>query len=140
MGMKNLSRDEAFFYKLKKGKLDGICILHVDDFLISGSKEFQKEVAQKLKGRFTFGKIEVESFKFTGLNIVQKEDGIYIDQNEYVQSINEIEVKKNMDKEAKLTPKEFNAFRGLTGKLSWAAENTRPDIAYDARELSTKNK
>ena len=44
-----------------------------------------------------------------------------------------------MDKDAKLTPKEFKAFRGLTGKLSWAAENTRPDIAYDARELSTKN-
>ena len=112
--MKNLSGDGAFFNKFKKNKLDGICILHVDDFLISGSKEFQKEVLQKLKGRFTFGKIEVESFKFTGLNIVQKEDGIYVDQNEYVQSINEIEVKRNVDKEAKLTPKEFKAFRGLT--------------------------
>ena len=114
--------------------------MHVVDFLISGSKEFHKEVARKLKGIFTFGKVEIESFKFTGLNIVQKEDGIYVDQNEYVQSIKEIEVKRNVDKEAKLSGKEFKAFRGLTGKLSWAAENTRPDLAYDARELSTKNK
>ena len=63
--MKNLSGDDAFFYRIKKDCLDGICILHVDDFLISGSKEFHKEVARKLKGRFTFGKVEVESFKFT---------------------------------------------------------------------------
>ena len=30
-------------------------------------------------------------------------------------------------------------FRALTGKLSWVAENTRPDIAFDVRELSSKN-
>ena len=28
----------------------------------------------------------------------------------------------------------------MTGQLSWAAELTRPDISFDARELSTKNK
>ena len=28
----------------------------------------------------------------------------------------------------------------MTGQLNWAAENTRPDIAFDTRELATKNK
>ena len=28
----------------------------------------------------------------------------------------------------------------MTGQLAWAADNTRPDISFDARELSTKNR
>ena len=59
LGMTNLSGDDAFFYKIKKDQLDGICILHVDDFLISSSEEFHKEVSRKLKGRFIFGKVEI---------------------------------------------------------------------------------
>ena len=31
-------------------------------------------------------------------------------------------------------------FRALTGQLNWAAENSRPDLSFDARELSTRNK
>ena len=34
----------------------------------------------------------------------------------------------------------FTEYRALTGQLSWAAENTRPDIAFDVRELSVRNK
>ena len=55
--IKNLSRDDAFFYKIKKDQLDGICILHMDNFLISGSQEFHKEVAQKPKKGITLERI-----------------------------------------------------------------------------------
>ena len=47
---------------------------------------------------------------------------------------------KFTDKNAKLSKYKFTEFRALIGQLSWAAENTRPDIAFDCRELSTKNK
>lgn len=40
----------------------------------------------------------------------------------------------------RLSNQKFKEYRALTGQLSWAAENTRPDISFDARELSTKNK
>ena len=69
MGMKSLSGDDALFYCIQDGKLCGICVLHVDDFLIGGTGSFHKIVKEKLVGRFTFGKIEFGSFKFTGLNI-----------------------------------------------------------------------
>ena len=39
-----------------------------------------------------------------------------------------------------MPPSKFKEYRALTGQLSWAAELTRPDILYDTRELSTKNK
>ena len=51
--MKNLSRNDAFFYKIKKDQLDGVCILHIDDLLITGSKEFHKEVTRMLKEFYT---------------------------------------------------------------------------------------
>ena len=43
-------------------------------------------------------------------------------------------------KDEKLNKTEFKAYRGLTGQISWAAQNTRPDLAFDARDLATRNK
>lgn len=43
------------------------------------------------------------------------------------------------DKE-KLNKAELKAYRGLTGQLNWAAESTRPDLAFDIRHLATRNK
>ena len=39
-----------------------------------------------------------------------------------------------------MSKEKFAEYRALTGQLNWAAENTRPDLAFDARELSTRNK
>lgn len=58
MSMKSLSGDDALFYCIKDGKLVGICLLHVDDFLIGGTESFHELVKEKLIKRFTFGKIE----------------------------------------------------------------------------------
>ena len=74
------------------------------------------------------------------MNIKQTTEGIFIDQNEYIQSLEPIKLDKFTDKSAKLSKHKFTEFRGLIGQLSWAAENTRPDLAFDSRELSTKNK
>ena len=141
LGMKTLSGDSSFFYLQKDGKLIGICIIHVDDFLIGGSEEFHEIIKKSLMTKFTFGKVENRKFKFTGLNIEQRNDGtIYIDQNEYIQSLQPIDIEKAVDKNQKLSKKKFTEYRALTGQLSWAAENTRPDICFDVRELSTRNK
>ena len=90
MGMKSVTGDDAFFYLNKKGKLHGLCVLHVDDFLIGGDSYFYDIVQNNLVDKFTFGKIEMEQFKFTGLNIQQTEEGIHVDQDEYVKSIKPI--------------------------------------------------
>ena len=140
MGMKSLSGDDCFFYLIKNEKLVGICLIHVDDFLIAGDKKFLDDTEDALKERFTFGRIEAGKFKFTGLNIKESLEGIFIDQNDYVQSLHPIKIDKLAGKEEKLSKEKFAEFRRLTGQLSWAAENTRPDLSFDARELSTKNK
>ena len=141
LGMKTLSGDLAFFYLVKENKLLGLCIVHVDDFLMGGNQEFFNILNNTLLTKFTFGKMECKRFKYTGLNIEQKEDGsIFVDQNEYIQSLKPIELEKAVDKKMKLPKKKFTEYRALTGQLSWAAENTRPDLAFDVRELSVRNK
>ena len=34
----------------------------------------------------------------------------------------------------------MKVYRGLTKQLSWAADNTRPNLAYDVPELATMTK
>ena len=140
MGMRSLSGDDAVFYSIRNGKLEGICLLHVDDFLIGGSEGFLSFALKSLLNRFTFGKIESKKFKFTGLNVEQTEEGIFIDQNEYIQALKPIKFNNFANSDDGVSRSEFLDYRALTGQLAWAADNTRPDISFDARELSTKNK
>ena len=142
MGIKPVSGDDAVFTKhnREEGILEGVCILHVDDFLVGGTEAFEKLLNNKLKIRFTFGRTETGRFKFTGLNIVQKKDAIFVDQVEFIQSLKPIELRRIGPKNEKLNQSEFKAYRGLTGQISWAAQNTRPDLAFDARDLATRNK
>ena len=138
--MLQLSGDDAMFYHMTNGKLSGLCALHVDDFLTGGTLEFEKLLDRKLQGGFKFGKIELQKFKFTGLNIKPDRDSIYRDQIDYIQSLAPIQTPRVADKNEKLSPSEFKDYRALTGQLSWAAENSRPDLSYDVRELATRNK
>ena len=57
-------------------------------------------------GKFTFGKIQCNKFKYTGLNNGLKEDGtILIDQNNYIQNLQPIISDKSADKSVKLSKK-----------------------------------
>ena len=139
--MKSISGDYAFFSMNKEGELQGMTVLHVDDFLVAGNQDFIRMIGQKLKKKFTFGKTELGQFKFTALNIEHTETGIYVDQIDYIHSIQSISsYRMDVHEDEALTKDEFRSYRALTGQLNWAAENTRPDIAFDVRFLATRNK
>ena len=140
-GMKSISGDYAFFSMNKEGELQGMTVLHVDDFLVAGNQDFIRMIGQKFKKKFTFGKTELGQFKFTALNIEHTETGIYVDQIDYIHSIQSISsYRMDVHEDEALTKDEFRSYRALTGQLNWAAENTRPDIAFDVRFLATRNK
>ena len=140
-GMKSVSGDDAFFTMTKGGELYGMFVLHVDDFLVAGKPDFLKAQGTQLQKRFTFGRTEFTKFKFTGLNIEETNEGIYVDQIDYIINIKPISSQRmEADNDSILTKTEFKAYRGLTGQLNWAAECTRPDLAFDVRFLATRNK
>ena len=134
-----VDQDEAFFYHHdEEGNLDGLFILHVDDFLVSEKKEFLENLGKHLTERFVFGKMVESNFKYTGVKIEQKQNkGIYVDQVDYIKDIEELNFGTN--KVGVINEDEQKRYRSLTGQLLWEAEVTRLDISFNVRELCTKN-
>ena len=140
LGCKQVTGEEALFSKHNDEGLEGLVCLHVDDFICSGKEKFHSEVTEKIQGKFTFGKKEEGSFRFTGLDLKEKEEEIVMNQNHYCESIDEIEIEDKTNTDRELTREEYKAFRGITGKLSWLQEQTRPDLSFDSLLMSMKNK
>ena len=85
-------------------------VLHVEDFLVAGKSEFLKALSTQLERRFTFGKTEFTKFKFTGLNIEQTSERIYVDQIDYFRNIQPISSTRiEAQNDSSLTKTEFKA-------------------------------
>ena len=117
----------------------GLAVTHVDDIFHIGTDEFDREVMGKLKNAFDFGSEESEKFRYVGLNMHQKPDGVLIDQNHYVRNLELPDMNLVNDCNADIMPpvgqKEF---RSAVGKLLAVGGQSRPDVCFDAKCLSTK--
>ena len=99
------------------------------------------DVLDQICSKFKISKREKGSFKYTGVNVRKESNAIVIDQKDYVESLEEIEIDPKDDNKRSLNKEEYKKFRGVTGKLNWLSEMTRPDLSYDCLNLSchTKN-
>ena len=118
----------------------GQSITHVDDFCWRGTDNFKNKVIDPLKTVFAIGTEFEKTFKYLGLNITQtKNFNINLDQIQFIDEINQIEIsrERTKNKSDKLTDDELKSYRTLIGQLSWAANQTRPDISFSVCELSS---
>ena len=67
------------------------------------------------------------------------EEQIVVSMNDYASSILPIQDIRKGKKSDLLNEKERSLFRKYVGKISWLAENTRPDLSYAALILSQKS-
>ena len=131
--------ENAFYVWYNNGMVEGIICIYVDDFLWAGTNAFERMVIKKLKQRFLIGSSASKSFTYLGLRINSLQDGIFVDQTEYISSLHKIEINttRASQKSSKLTTAEESDYRSLVGQLNWIATQTRPDVAFDTCELST---
>ena len=88
-GCERSKYDQAFYiFKNKNGDLAGIICCHVDDLCYAGTAEFHKLIIEGVVSKFTVGRLEAESFTFTGWNLKQDLDGIILTQDSYNDKIN----------------------------------------------------
>ena len=87
----------------------------------------------------TVSKIERDNFRYTGIDVKTIEDGIEIEMKDYVDSLEEVKEIRKAVRDDPLTRAELKVFRKMTGKLSWLANSTRPDLSYTALAMSKKN-
>ena len=142
LGCKKSKYDSSLFVKHDHDGLQGLIILHVDDFLWSGTETFKTSVMMKLKQVFRISREGECNLKYLGLEIQQSESGLYVAQKKYLEKLQEIDIKANrrVDKQSSITEDEREELRSVIGKLNWLATQTRPDLSYDVCELSTSLK
>ena len=87
----------------------------------------------------TVSKRERENFRYTGIDVRTVEDGIEIEMQDYVDSLEEVTEIRKAVRDDPLTRAELKVFRKMTEKLSWLANSTRPDLSYTALAMSKKN-
>ena len=125
--------DPALFYWHQEGKLEGLFLMHVDDFLWAGSDRFKEDVISLLRFKFHFGKEMDTSFRYIGLDIEQDEGQIYLHQHEYTEEI------KQVDKTLKSGGIKNDIYPEIIGQLHWIATQSRPDLCYDVLDLATSS-
>ena len=125
--------DPALFLWHYKGNLEGMFLMHVDDFLWAGSESFKNNVICHIRRKFHCGKEMDSSFRYIGLNIEQDDWKICLHQNDYIEEL------KQVDRTSKLYFKDNKngIFPELVGQLHWIASQTRPDLCFDVLDLST---
>ncbi|CAC5372113.1 unnamed protein product [Mytilus coruscus] len=128
LGCRHSKLDPVKFILTVKGSVLGIYCCHVDDVLHAGNEEFEK-LMEKLRKRFIAGKIEEEDFLYIGFMIKEN--------NEDHQPI---EPQRAFQKLKQLTQEEQTDYRRMVGQLNWAVQGSRPDLAFELVDLSTKLK
>ena len=128
-----------FYYLHRNGQLIGTVITHVDDFTLAGTEAFINEVLETVSRELTVSKIERDNFRYTGIDVKTVENGIEVEMKDYVDSLEEVKEIRKADREDPLTKTELKVFRKMTGKLSWLANSTHPDLSYTALAMSKKN-
>ena len=59
---------------------------------------------------------------------------------EYAKSLQILtEIRKVEDRNEPLNKEEMKLYRKMTGKIAWLANSTRPDLCYQALQMSKKN-
>ena len=125
-----------------------ILALHVDDVLIAWDEkkypEECKKMQEQMQKEVEWGQWRTDgTLKFCGRSYHQDEDGtIHVHAQEYVENMSTYKVsrERGKDNNAKLTPSETKAFRGLLGQLQWFARIMGYSIGYQVSKLASEIK
>ena len=135
-GFKNLVGDECYYQKYdKEGKLIGMLLTRIDDFIYNGNEEFVKQVEELFKKELAVSKVEKNQFRFCGLDVKQEKCKIVVSMEDYAEAIVETEIPKRAKNEDKLNEDQMTVMRGLAGQMQWLAQQCRMDISYGAHQL-----
>jgi hypothetical protein len=114
-------------------------LTHVDNFNVAGTCKFVDSVIEVLNTELKVSKVEKNKFRFMGVDIEKTANGIEISMEDYAKSMEKIEEIRIAKPDDPLTRPDLAVCRKYTGKLSWLASNTSPDLAFTALLMSKRN-
>ena len=143
LNMEQSNLDQALYYiKDKKGQLKGILLVHVDDMIYAGLPEFDKTIMEPIMSKYTISAEEVSSFCFTGWNLTQNQDGIVMDQKDYMKNLDLSKFKALQAPSG--SPRDLvdqdtqEVFRKGIGTLGWITSVSKPNLSYYTTHFAAK--
>ena len=118
----------------------GIVGAHVDDFLMGGEGDLWSKAMETLMAAFRWTPLERTKFKQCGVKVQQTDSGEIIqDQEDYMATVTEIDIKPARAKEVNLpvTEHERTELRALLGGMQWLVGQTQVDGAVDVNILQS---
>ena len=115
--------DPALFFWYNGDELKGILTSHVDDFAYCGTTDFLESVVDKVKETFKISSQEQGSFKYLGLNVIQSEHCISIDQEKYIDSLQPVTINKHRKNDI-LMEDELTQLHAISGQLDNQSDKT----------------
>ena len=88
-----------------------------------------------IKSNFQISKEAYCSFCYLGFEVTQNRNGIIMHQYNYVNELLLVSVHKTKSKDEELNNEEFKELQSLVGQLSWANNQTRPEVAFDTCQI-----
>ena len=119
----------------KNGQCEGI-VIHVDDFLYGGSSHFEK-VTNEVRRKFIVRLDCDVPFKYVGIDINTDRVSLTINQQSYIDRIEETSITNRKHKSKPFNEFEQSQFRAICGQLNWVASQLRPDLSFEVCRLST---
>ena len=136
--------DPALFIFIVQNSVQGLIACHVDDFSHAGTELFNKVIIEgAICKRLIIASKERRAFRYIGFNLKQSGDGsMTLDQNDYVNDLEVVSVssERKQCSEMELNAEEKTQLRSIVGRMNWAVQGSRPDLAFDLTDLSTKFK
>ena len=123
LGAKISSLDPGLFYWLENNTLIGVLACHVDD-IWGENQYFKGTIFLKKFSTLVLKKWKHSHITYIGIGLKQNANfRMKIDQNSYINSIQEIALSKERMKDQKnsLTPSEKTLHRSIVGQLNWVA-------------------
>ena len=126
--------DRMLFYKRQRNKLMAVCIVYVDDFLLTCRTDYDKEELLQL---FSWGSQKQLSlqepleFKGKELQLTDHHGAFHllVTQTKFIDNTDAGKLQKGrISQGGPLTSAEQAEFRSVTGSLQWLSSQTRPDI------------
>lgn len=131
---------EAAAYVLndKKGQIDGLVVVHVDDLLWTGGRSIEEKM-KKICGLYKFGKVEKNNFRYCGREVKKDETGIHITCSSLIDRVKPVSLttEQRKDKQGGVTEAVRGQLRSIIGSLAWLARVCRPDLAYAVSKMQS---
>lgn len=86
--------------------------------------------------------MEEKVFRYIGFKVEQRENGIILDQSDYMYNLNSptLDPRHTTNKSDILNSEEQSLYRQIVGQINWAVQGSRPDLAFEMIAASTKLK